>query len=59
MVTVVPPAHFRGRRLDILLNGSSGSGIAQRQCLGAPGRNGENEHCANRGKPKNFRHLHI
>jgi hypothetical protein len=58
MVTM-PPSH-RGRlRLDILLHGRSSTGIAERQRIRPFRRRGENEHCADGGKPQNFRHLHM
>jgi hypothetical protein len=59
MVTVTPPTHFRRRRLDVVLDGRGGAGIAQRKRVGALGRRGDSEHCANGGKPQNFRHLHM
>jgi hypothetical protein len=59
MVVTMPPSH-RGRlRLDILLHGRSSTGIAERQRVRPLGRRGENEHCADGGKPQNFRHLHM
>ena len=59
MVTVPPPPYFRGRRLGILLDRRGGAGVAERQRLGALGRSGQDEQCANGGKPQNFRHLHM
>jgi hypothetical protein len=50
VVAVMPPPYFRGRRLDILPDGSRGTGIAERQRVGALGRCSESKHCANRGK---------
>jgi hypothetical protein len=59
MVVTMPPSH-RGRlRLDILLHGRSSTGTAERQRVRPLGRRGENEHCADGGKPQNFRHLHM
>ena len=55
----MPPSHFGGCRLDILLHGRSRTGIAERQRVGPLGRRGENEHCADGGKAQNFRHLHV
>jgi hypothetical protein len=62
-MTTSPP-DFGGIGPGILLHRRSGAGIAERQRLGAFARSGENEQCANGGKPKNFgcgyfRHLHL
>jgi hypothetical protein len=53
------PAHLGGDLLRTFLNRGSGAGIAQRQRLGALGWSGQNEQCANRGKPENSRHVHL
>jgi len=55
VMAVVSPVHFRGREPGVLLNRSGGAGIAERQRIR---RRGENEQCANGGKPQNFRYLH-
>jgi hypothetical protein len=59
VVAVPPPSHLGGCRLGILLDRRGGAGIAERQRLGALGRSGQEEQCANGGKPQNFRHLHV
>ena len=55
----MPVSRLRRLRLDILLNGRGGAGIAERQRVSALARSGYNEHGANGGKPQNFRHLHM
>ena len=59
MVPAMPPSHFRGRRPGILLNRRGGAGVADRQRLRTLGRSGEDEQCADRSKPQNFRHVHV
>jgi hypothetical protein len=59
MMVVPPPSHLGGCRFGILLDRRGGAGIAERQRLGALGRSGQDEQCANGGKPQNFRHLHV
>jgi hypothetical protein len=58
-MVAMPPSHRGRRRLDILLHGRSSTGIAERQRVRPLRRRGENEHCADGGKPQNFRHLHM
>lgn len=53
------PSCFGRLRPDILLDGRSSAGIAERQRAGALARRGYNEHGANGGKSQNFRHLHV
>ena len=52
VMMTVPPMHFRGRRLRVLLNRRGGAGIAERQRVGALGRASEREHRANGGEPQ-------
>jgi len=59
LMAVPPPSHLGGCRLGILLDRRGGAGIAERQRLGALGRSGQDEQCANGGKPQNFHHLHM
>ena len=59
-VPVVPvvPTHLGGL-LRTVLDRRGGAGIAQRQRLGALGWSGQDEQCADGGKPENFRQLHL
>jgi hypothetical protein len=58
MMAVMPPMHFRGRRLRVFLHGRSGAGIAERQRTGALDWRREHEHRADGGEPQYFRELH-
>jgi hypothetical protein len=58
VMAVVPPMHFRGRQLRVLLNRRRGAGIAERQRIGALGWSRERQQRANGGEPHNFRELH-
>ena len=55
VMAVVPPMHFRGRQLRVLLNRRGGAGIAERQRIGALGWSCEHEQRTNGGEPKNLR----
>jgi hypothetical protein len=55
VMVMVPPMHCRCRQPGVLLNRCGGTGIAERQRVGALGRRGERKQRANGGKPKNFR----
>lgn len=59
MMVMPPPTYLGGGRFGILPDRRSGAGIAERQRLGALGRSGQHEQCADGGKPQNFRHLHM
>ena len=52
MVMTVPPIHFRRRQLRVVLHRRGGTGIAQRQRIGAIGRSGKREHRADGGEPQ-------
>ena len=54
----VPPVHFRGRQLRIFLNRRGGTGIAQRQRVGALSRRCEREHRADGSESQYLRELH-
>jgi hypothetical protein len=49
MVVAVPPMHFRGLGLHVLLNGRGGAGIAERDRIG---RACECQHSADGGEPQ-------
>jgi hypothetical protein len=58
MVAMMPPTHFRGRRLRVFLNRRGSAGIAERQRTGALGWCRKHEHRADGGKPQYFPELH-
>jgi hypothetical protein len=58
VMAVVPPMHFRRRQSGVLLNRRGGTGIAERQRIGALGWSRERQQRANGGEPHNFRELH-
>jgi hypothetical protein len=55
MMVTMPPMHFRCRQPGIFLNRRRGTGIAERQRIGALSWRCEREQCTNGGESKNFR----
>jgi hypothetical protein len=58
-MAVTMPTYLGDSRVRAILDRCGCAGIAERQCLGALARSGQNEQCANGCKPQNFHHLHI